>query len=572
MRPRSLAGRVLAAAVLAAALPVLVAGAVTVLFIDAGARRDAERYFEETARLAALATADLLEAPERLLEVAAAGLGAGPAGREALLRGLLGSYPALERIDLIASDGRIAASSPPRIDLEGNSLTGADFFRRIEAGARSAWSPVSIDARTGMPTIVIAVAAQGSVLAGTLDLSELRRLVSGIDPAGRGFVAVVDSAGKFVAHPDPGVVARRESAKAVPAIAAVRGEDLRISERVPAEAAWPGSAPPAGAGGPWTVAARSAGGLGMTVAVFRDSGDLEAPVRRAVLALGASVLAAVAASTLLAAAAARGVARPVRSLVGLAARIGAGDYGAAREPLGLAELDRLGEALGSTAAKVALRESELRASLREKEAMAQEINHRVKNNLAVLLGLLSLAGRDEDDPRFAAKMADMRRRVYAMAAAQEMLYAEAELASIDMRGYLGAVAGELRADGLLDGGRISVLVEGEALRLPVDRAVPLGLIANELLTNAARHAFPDGRRGTIVARLALSGGDAALVVSDDGVGLDEGGSGRPALGLELVRLLAGQLGGAFALESAAGLTARVDFPVTAGVSSAGGSR
>ena len=192
-------------------------------------------------------------------------------------------------------------------------------------------------------------------------------------------------------------------------------------------------------------------------------------------------------------------------------------------------------------------EEEVKASLREKEVLLREIHHRVKNNLQSVSSLLNLQARRIRNKAVLQALEDSRNRIRAMYLIHETLHQSEDLSRVRLRQYVAKLVKNLsRAYGSA-GGRIGCDVRGDDPPLAVDEAVPLGLVINELLTNAFRHAFPDGTKGKIsVAVSQIGEGEIELAVDDNGVGLpaDLDVRDTETLGLQLVRDLAeGQLGG-----------------------------
>jgi two-component sensor histidine kinase len=179
-------------------------------------------------------------------------------------------------------------------------------------------------------------------------------------------------------------------------------------------------------------------------------------------------------------------------------------------------------------------------------ALLREVHHRVKNNLQVVSSMLSLQGDAMGDAAALGALAESQNRIASIALIHEKLYRSGELGRIDFGDYVGELCTNLfRAHGpAADRVRLELAVE--PARFGLDTAVPCGLIVNELVSNALKHAFPDGRRGRVLLRLR-AGEDACyhLDVEDDGVGLppglDPGATGT--LGLQLVQLLTGQIDG-----------------------------
>ncbi len=207
-------------------------------------------------------------------------------------------------------------------------------------------------------------------------------------------------------------------------------------------------------------------------------------------------------------------------------------------------------------------EEQVKASLREKEVLLQEIHHRVKNNLQVVASLLNLQAGHVEDQRAIEVFHDSQNRVRSMALIHEKLYQSENLARVDFGDYVRELVAHLcRSYGARARG-IRLKTDASDVFLGIDTAVPCGLILNELASNALKHAFPDGRMGEI--RIGLSENDVrqvTLTVGDDGVGLPEGLDlyETDSLGLQLVVTLVNQLGGTIVLDSSEGTEFSVTF-------------
>jgi two-component sensor histidine kinase len=203
----------------------------------------------------------------------------------------------------------------------------------------------------------------------------------------------------------------------------------------------------------------------------------------------------------------------------------------------------------------ALREERdrLARSLAEKEVLIKEVHHRVKNNLQVVASLLRLQCGATGDPAAAAALAESQRRVEAMAMVHEQLYESENLREIDLARHAHLLLSNVLTSFGADAGRIVPVVDvqgpsGAPIHLGVDQAIPVGLVLNELASNALKHAFPEGRPGSLAIRARAEGGMIRISVVDDGVGLPEGADFRSSksLGLKIVEILARQLKGSFA--------------------------
>ena len=191
-------------------------------------------------------------------------------------------------------------------------------------------------------------------------------------------------------------------------------------------------------------------------------------------------------------------------------------------------------------------EEQIRASLRDKEALLKEIHHRVKNNLQIIYSLLSLQSARVAHPIALSVLTESQNRVRAMALVHETLYRTDNLAHVDLSGYIRELTGYLfRAYGV-DGERIRLVVDMETVHVTPDRGIPCGLIVNELISNALKYAFPDNRSGRILIALHRSDDNRlTLSIEDDGIGLpaDLVINQTPSLGLQLVYTLTQQLDG-----------------------------
>jgi PAS domain S-box-containing protein len=222
--------------------------------------------------------------------------------------------------------------------------------------------------------------------------------------------------------------------------------------------------------------------------------------------------------------------------------------------------------LGRDVTERRLAEERLRASLREKEVLLKEVHHRVKNNLQLISSLLSLQAGQSKDGAVVEALVECQNRVRTMALVHENLYRSADLAYVRFAGHVERLCAHLFRSYNVNPERIALdLGVGDAT-LDLDRSVRCGLIINELVTNAIKHGFPDGRSGRIAVRLD-AGADRwyTLIVSDDGVGPPPSFElGRlDSLGLQLVADLTEQLGGALSFHRNGGAAFVIRFQAAA---------
>ncbi len=249
-----------------------------------------------------------------------------------------------------------------------------------------------------------------------------------------------------------------------------------------------------------------------------------------------------------------GLALHVDGLLAAAQRYGSGELGQAPGISGGGlELQTLARALEKMAQGIMARglerdaaEGALRKSLEEKELLLKEIHHRVKNNFQVISSLLNLQSESIQDPEAAQAFMESQNRIKSMALIHERLYQSESLERIDFSDYVNSMAGEISSSFAASAERIRIETELERVELSIDAAIPLGLIVNELITNAYKYAFPNKARGRILVRLKEVGNSVLrLTVSDDGVGMPQAVDAHQGLGFVLVEALVAQLKGRY---------------------------
>ena len=207
-------------------------------------------------------------------------------------------------------------------------------------------------------------------------------------------------------------------------------------------------------------------------------------------------------------------------------------------------------------------EERVRASLEEKEVLLEEIHHRVKNNLQVVSSLLNLQARAAQDAEIQQVFQESRNRVQSMAMVHEQLYRSKSLADLNFGEYVSQLAETLFRAYRVDPERVTLRVAAGKVRLDLDAAAPCGLILNELVSNALKHAFPDGRSGEVEISVHENPDrSVTLSVADDGVGVPEGIGfwNAPSLGWKLVRTLVRQIDGEAQIEGPPGTRLTVRF-------------
>jgi PAS domain S-box-containing protein len=212
--------------------------------------------------------------------------------------------------------------------------------------------------------------------------------------------------------------------------------------------------------------------------------------------------------------------------------------------------------------RVASRTSELEDRLRERDVLLREVHHRVKNNLQIVSSMIGLQSRTLQDEVARAIFDDCQTRIHSIALVHEGLYQSNDFSNVAFSPYATRLIDHIVRSTNVSSERITVDTQVETIAMTIDKAIPCGLILNELVTNAMKHAFPGDRRGRLRIELCAAGErELALVVSDDGVGLPAALDLKrtTSLGMRLVQTLVSQLGGTVAIDRANGTTFRIAF-------------
>lgn len=207
-------------------------------------------------------------------------------------------------------------------------------------------------------------------------------------------------------------------------------------------------------------------------------------------------------------------------------------------------------------------DEQIKTSLREKEVLLREIHHRVKNNLAVIQSLLRIQSHYAQNQELTRMLDEAQHRVGSMALCHELLYQSENLSDIKISQYIGNLLSRLAASYSTVGRRIEIKKEIQEVQLGIDKAVPLGFVLTELISNCYLHAFPERRQGKIAVSLrCLEDKNLELAVKDNGIGLphDTGVEESRTLGYHLMRIFVKQLNGEMEILRENGTGVRIKF-------------
>lgn len=191
-------------------------------------------------------------------------------------------------------------------------------------------------------------------------------------------------------------------------------------------------------------------------------------------------------------------------------------------------------------------------TLEEKDTLLREIHHRVKNNLQLVSSLLGLQSQHVEDPNALEVLQSGKARVKSMALIHQDLYNRENLTGVSVKEYLEKLSKELMSTYQINANQIQLTTDIQHIDLDVDSLVPIGLIVNELLSNALKHAFPDGRKGNIHIQFLEENDLLKLVVKDDGIGMQLDQRSTSSFGYRLIETLLDQLEGSMTYDSSNG--------------------
>jgi two-component sensor histidine kinase/CheY-like chemotaxis protein len=183
-------------------------------------------------------------------------------------------------------------------------------------------------------------------------------------------------------------------------------------------------------------------------------------------------------------------------------------------------------------------EAEMRAARERAEMLLSEVNHRVANSLQLVGSMVAMQQRGVTDPAARAALGETQGRIAAIAQIHRRLYTSADVTSVEMEPYLAGLAAELEAAMSASGRAHRLVLDVAGVRVPTDRAVSIGVVVTELVTNAYKYAYDEGVSGEIRVRLSEAGSEIELAVEDDGRGMGEDDPAKGSgLGMRVVRAM-----------------------------------
>jgi two-component sensor histidine kinase len=207
-------------------------------------------------------------------------------------------------------------------------------------------------------------------------------------------------------------------------------------------------------------------------------------------------------------------------------------------------------------------EQEMRDAKERAELLLHEVNHRVANSLALVAAMVGMQANSIDDPSAKNALAETQSRISAIAGVHRRLYTSEDIRSVEISEYLANVLKELEATMNPSGKLSTIRLVAEAVNVPTDKAVSIGLIVTELVTNAFKYAYPDDGGEIRVSFRSSGSGAVNLTVEDDGIGWDGGGTPKgTGVGSRIVSALARNLGAPIEYKRGSGCCVSLDFKI-----------
>jgi two-component sensor histidine kinase len=212
--------------------------------------------------------------------------------------------------------------------------------------------------------------------------------------------------------------------------------------------------------------------------------------------------------------------------------------------------------------EITVKSDMLGAALKEKETLMKEVHHRVKNNMQIIISLLKLQSEKINDKQIEIYFSEARNRIQSMALIHEFLYKKEKMDYMQMDDYIKQLILEIQNSYTQPNHIIEIHTDLDPIQLDFDTSIPLGLIINELVTNAYKHAFPNGV-GNIWVSFKKEASSYILVIKDNGIGLPENFKEKMdnSLGMELIHLLSNQINAQIEIKQQRGFEAKISFTV-----------
>jgi two-component sensor histidine kinase len=450
-----------------------------------------------------------------------------------LLSNIRREFPLFTMIQVLDENGKIQLTEPKNKDLIGVDSSHQEFFLGLKTGVDVFWSSSLVSLESGEPALTLAAKYSGGILVGYIRLSTLNDMTDIIRLGKTGFAFITDSQGRLIAHPDRRLVAQRESFLQFPFFQEITQKwENGIVKNIKKQGK--------------VISFTREPQTGWIIGIIQDEEEIDETLR-GIITLGLIlILISLGGSIFISLGFSGRLQNLLSQLILYTENIANSSYHADPPYLVFSELEHLAQKFHDMAKAreqdLGRLNDELKNSLKEKDILIQEVHHRVKNNLSVLMGLFGLQQDTMDDLIIKSILQDARNRIYSMALIHESLYKYSNLERIDFSTYIDDLSDIILQTYERPACPIEVKKNMSSVMVPLTAAVPLGLITNEILTNTMKHAFHGMKKGIIGLELSENDNLVTLKLWDNGIGFTEKVH-KNSLGMELITMLIKQLQG-----------------------------
>ncbi len=204
---------------------------------------------------------------------------------------------------------------------------------------------------------------------------------------------------------------------------------------------------------------------------------------------------------------------------------------------------------------------QLKVMVQERDLLIQEIHHRVKNNLQIITSLIDLQLNAKQEQQPSEILEDLKNRIQLMAILHDKLYHQSSLQNVNLGEYIKSIIDNLTRSYNINLGKIQIDISTVEIIVPFQKAIPFGLLVNEITSNALKHAFPQGSSGKINVHVTSDQNHIYITIADNGIGLPDAFDIKhiQTLGLQLVEMLVMQLKGTIHISSSKGTKINLQF-------------
>lgn len=455
-------------------------------------------------------------------------------------------FPIFSMIQLADPNGMVQSVYPQHPIYLHSDLSRQPLFRALkkQPPLTAHWSEVFMFPETGNPTITVGIRNKSYSLIGYIDLSILHDIVRKTRISPGGYVMITDKNGTIIAHKDFQVVKEQRHFD-YKRIFGNGTETIQSSIHYIEQRQFLGS----------MVKNQL---TGWPIIVQQPLEEIYDVAQQLVYTIAIVLVAVMIFSLMLAMLFFVVITKPIDRLVENAKEIERGNYTRSISTNSYYEMNMLEQSFQQMSKAIEQRETDLSKALREKIILMREINHRVKNNLILLYSLFELQISKSDNPAEIETLKDVNNRIQSIALIHKLLYESELYDEINLSEFIGEFKNLLHAS--FDQFNIDIIHYTNDVVIDITKAIPCGLILNELVTNAVKHAFC-GESGKIEITLVQEKDLVTLSVSDNGKGLpDDFDINRSdSLGLNLVKMLSGQIQGTLQIDGTEGTTFTIQF-------------